>query len=124
MALPATTETCRWQWPINVALYDRAIELTPSEHSAIAHVLASEWKCWRWTPDRLVPLNRLVRPIADALMVTRARTQLRAGVLKILMLETGRFGRTLWGWTETSGSVFFATPSQNATAPARTAVNT
>lgn len=99
MALPAHIQTPEWRWPINVALYNRSTKLTATESSAIAQILGMQWTQWRWSRERLSVLDRLVRPIKDALVVTGARSQLRANVLKILILESGRYGRTFWGWT-------------------------
>jgi hypothetical protein len=59
----------------------------------------TEWNHWRWTRERLARLDRLVRPIKDVLAVAGARSRDQANTLKILILESGRHGRTFWGWT-------------------------
>lgn len=99
MALPARVQTPEWHWPINIGLYDRSTDLTATEFSAIAQILRLDWTQWRWSRERLSVLDRLVRPVKDALVVTGARSRERANVLKVLMLESGRYGRTFWGWT-------------------------
>jgi hypothetical protein len=99
MALRARVKSAEWRWPINIGAYDRSTKLTASERSAIAEVLMTEWNHWRWTRERLARLDRLVRPIKDVLAVASARSRDQANTLKILILESGRHGRTFWGWT-------------------------
>jgi integrase len=100
MTLPARFRPPEWRWPINVGLYDRSTKLTASERSVIGQALRLEWTQWRWSRERLSVLDRLVRPVKDALVVTGARSRERANVLKVFILESGRHRRTFWGWTK------------------------
>lgn len=100
MTLPARVRPPEWNWPISVGLYNRSAKLTATERSVISQVLRLEWTEWRWSRERLSDLDRLVQPVMDALVVTGARSRERANVLKVLILESGRYGRTFWGWTK------------------------
>ncbi len=67
---PSTSLSPPWQWPLDLASYDRAAELSPAERTELAHLLAPGADLLR--RRRLAILDRLVRPIQDVLVWTQA----------------------------------------------------
>lgn len=96
-----------WQWPVNVAAYDRSPSLSRQEARALA-VLDDdlrEWlRCrrhrWAWRA-----LDRLVRPLADgrAVLTEPTRRQGRCADVAVaaILRQCAREQAAFWGWSTT-----------------------
>lgn len=88
-----------WSWPLHLADYDRTPDLRSEERAALTALVADLDRNVPW-PERVpADLDRLVRPIEDAVAVAGGRGLLRTAVLRVMAREMHRRGRTLWGWT-------------------------
>ena len=94
---PSTSLSPPWQWPLDLASYDRAAELSPAERTELAHLLAPGADLLR--RRRLAILDRLVRPIQDVLVWTQAALDKHSTVRRALLLEMARRDKSMWGWS-------------------------
>lgn len=98
---PAGAAGCEvpWRWPLDLAAYDRAPTLHADEGRALA-ALVRELDRGRPWPARLPRvLERLFRPVEDALAASGASEHLRTAALRVLAREMHPRGRAYWGWT-------------------------
>ena len=86
-----------WCWPINVAEYDRSPALSEMERSALEGVLSQSHGQIR-KPTKAV-LDRLVRPIYDALTYMNVSLERRDDILRVLLIEMWRSGVSFWAWS-------------------------
>ncbi len=63
------TSTPAWEWPVDLARYDRHGLLTEAEAEALQNLDIERLRCDGLAPDAvsLRPVARLARPLADAL---------------------------------------------------------
>jgi integrase len=88
-----------WSWPLHLADYDRTPDVRSEERAALTALVADLDRNVPW-PERVpADLERLVRPIEDALAMAGGRGLLRTAVLRVMTREMHGRGRTLWGWT-------------------------
>jgi integrase len=90
--LPAT----RWQWPLDIAAYDRRIELSPKEIDALDCRYNSQSPR---LPFKSIPaLSRLIRPLEDVIAYLSKRKAQKMGMVPLMMREVHRRRMTYWGW--------------------------
>ncbi len=86
-----------WQWPVDLAAYDREPALRDPERAALAAWLAHPPPPGRaWTAP---PLPRLVAPLTAILTVYRINHASQREVMQVLALEMHRRGTAFWAWT-------------------------
>jgi hypothetical protein len=91
--LPAT----RWQWPLDIAAYDRGIELSPEEIDALDCRYNSRSPR---LPFKSIPaLSRLIRPLEDVIAHISIRKAQKMGMVPLMMREVHRRRMTYWGWS-------------------------
>ena len=81
-------------WPINVAEYDRSPALSEMERSALEGILSQPHRQIR-KPTKAV-LDRLGRPIYDALTYMNVSLERRDDILRVLLIEMWRSGVSFW----------------------------
>jgi hypothetical protein len=99
-------ETLRWVWPLDVAQYDQRATLSKEERSAILVLLKGprrkQFACEPWQTR----LNRLLKPILDALKITGAAEPARSTVVMILLREMLRHDCSFWKWKQSHWDIF------------------
>ena len=97
---PPRVEDGRWHCPIDVARYDRNPVLDPHERVELALMTRYLTARNRHGVQRSAcVLERLIRPIEDVLVVTRAPKGLRYDVVNLLVREMRQRQSAFWGWT-------------------------
>lgn len=89
-----------WQWPITLDEYDRTPHLSDTELKeldAITHHPKADYLVCCKRVRRV--LDRLVRPLNDALDVTKAPESTRGLILNDLLWEMLRRRTTFWAWS-------------------------
>jgi hypothetical protein len=93
-------EDGRWRCPIDVARYDRNPVLDPHERAELALMTQYLTARNRHGVHRSARvLERLIQPIEDVLVVTRAPKGLRYDVVNLLVREMHQRQSAFWGWT-------------------------
>jgi integrase len=100
-----------WQWPIDLAAYDRSWQLTDAERAEIALLAArpagcgaDTWVGGAWPERSVRALDRLLAPLAavsqlGAERCAPATLQVRyTGALWAFLLEMKRRGTAYWAW--------------------------
>jgi len=89
----------RTQWAslIDIARYDRRPALTPEERGAAA-AIALRYPGWLAAQPTLATLERLVRPLYDALGRSGCAQWWRHVAVRIIIGEMHRRGSTFWAW--------------------------
>ena len=89
-----------WAWPIDLERYDRSPHLTQGETIMLTRY-AEAYRFYRYgrTMDFGAALDRLVRPLNDALDYTGIGTNKRKYVLLFFLREMAERKRSFWGWT-------------------------
>jgi integrase len=92
-----------WQWPLDLARYDRAPALTLDEAAALA-TLAPHLPLWRLGREsEWGVVERLLRPLADARAVLEIGSQHDAGIadraVAELLVETLDRQSSIWSWS-------------------------
>lgn len=98
--LPAPAVREPWRSPIDIEAYDRNANLTEAERQELVGLVTNPHHAWWMTPLRAQILARLVRPISDVAAATHARRSVRAGLIKLVLLETGRCNMSFRGWSQ------------------------
>ena len=88
-----------WPWPLDLAAYDRTPAMHPAEAAALAVLVEALDRQRPWPEPVPAALERLVRPVEDALALCGGVGPLRTAVLRVVARETHRRGRVVWGWT-------------------------
>ena len=86
-----------WHWPLNPDAYDKAPRLSASESAALH-------KLFVLTQGHIYPrtkqaLQRIVRPIDDALAAIHASPVVCRETLRLMLFEMHRRGTTFWAWS-------------------------
>ncbi len=86
-----------WCWPLNLDGYDKAPQLSANESAALQ-------KLFVLTQGHIYPrtkqiLQRLVRPIDDALTAIHASPLVCRETLRLMLFEMHRRGTTFWAWS-------------------------
>ena len=89
-------ESQKFVFPINPVLYDQNHQLTDAEKVEFDFVANSNSK---WHHKTYKILDRLLRPLYDALDITKAEAS-RTGVIKVIIREMNNSKITFWAWTE------------------------
>lgn len=97
---PKKADDGPWAWPIDLDRYDRSSALTAAEEDTLTRY-AEAYRFYRFGRhmDFGPALDRLVRPLNDALDYTGIRTLYRRYTLLFLLREIAERGRAFWGWT-------------------------
>jgi integrase len=97
---PKKADDGPWIWPIDLDRYNRSSALTPVEEDMLTRY-AEAYRFYRYgrTMDFGETLDRLVRPLNDALDYTGIRTLHRRYVLLYFLREMAERRRSFWGWT-------------------------
>jgi len=87
----------RWRWPLDIATYDRRIELSPEEIDALDYRYNSQSPR---LPFKSIPaLSRLIRPLEDVIAHLSIRKAQKMGMVPLMMREVHRRRMTYWGWS-------------------------
>jgi hypothetical protein len=97
---PKKADDGPWVWPIDLDRYDRSSALTAAEEDMLTRY-AEAYRFYRYgrTMDFGQTLDRLVKPLNDALNYTGIRTYFRKYVLLFFLREMAERRRSFWGWT-------------------------
>lgn len=97
---PKKADDGPWIWPIDLDRYDRASALTAVEHDMLMRY-EEAYRFYRYGRhmDFGPKLDRLVRPLNDALDYTGIPTSQRRYTLQFLLREMAERRRSFWGWT-------------------------
>jgi integrase len=97
---PKKADDGPWVWPIDLDRYDRSSVLTAAEEDMLTRY-AEAYRFYRYgrTMDFGQTLDRLVKPLNDALTYTGIRTYFRKYVLLFFLREMAERRRSFWGWT-------------------------
>lgn len=98
--LPGLGVCVSWRSPIDIDSYDQNGNLSEAERQELGGLVANPHHAWWVTPLRAEILARLIRPISDVAAATHARPTVRTGLVKLVLLETGRRDMSFWGWTQ------------------------
>src|SRR5438552_3401986 len=97
--------TSGWQWPLDLASYDRTPRLSHVEQQALDQFVAlyepmtpSPSQCLEFSEDAL---SRLLRPIRDTLMVTEANVHACNLTIWFLFRQMHSRRAAFWAWNET-----------------------
>ncbi len=85
-----------WQWPINVAMYNRSPMLSEEESAELEYLVQAHHQAHRRTRSAL---HRLLQPIDDVLAYTNAPRSKRPEIVRVLLVEMQRRNIAFWGWT-------------------------
>ena len=88
-----------WVAPVDVTACDRRARLTPDERAAL-DTLALRYPGWAAAQPALRDLERIVRPLYDALERSGCRQWWRHVAIRVVLAEVQRRGRLYWHWTE------------------------
>jgi integrase len=102
MKTQARSPQCQsYQWPVNIAAYDRRVELTIAEREELQFLVPRNGALGMKLNGRsLAVLQRLAQPIKDVLSFTKANQAIYYCLFRIVARRTNVLGRTFWGWTE------------------------
>lgn len=97
---PKKADDGPWVWPLDLNRYDQSPALSAAEADMLTRY-AGAYRFYRYgrTMDFGPVLDRLVRPLNDALDYTGIRTLLRKYMLLFLLREMAERKRAFWGWT-------------------------
>jgi integrase len=91
-------EKRRWAWLLDLAQYDQRPTLREEEQSAIRVLLKGPRGKQFGREPWQTRLDRLLKPILDALKITRAVDPVRGTVVRILLREMFRNDSSFWKW--------------------------
>lgn len=86
-----------WIWPLQVDEYDKAPQLSAGEYGTLEKLFSQTQG--HVYPSTKRPLQRVVRPIEDALFYIHARPVVCRETLRLMLLEMYRRGTTFWAWS-------------------------
>jgi hypothetical protein len=97
---PKKADDGPWAWPIDLDRYDRSSALTAVEEDVLTRY-AEAYRFYRYGRhmDFGPTLDRLVRPLNDALDYIGISTTFRRYLLLFLLREMAQRRRAFWGWT-------------------------
>ena len=88
-----------WKWPLDLHTYDQGASLSAAELREISILLRHEWRGRYQTTVWIPRLERIVRPILDALILFPSSGQHRSSILRILLAEMLDRRSSLWRWS-------------------------
>jgi Phage integrase family len=92
-----------WEWPVDLTTYERTPGLRSSERAElerfIPHGEPRYVRDVRWFGESSPALERLLRPLQDALNVTRADKRVRRDTICTFLLEMDSRASAFWAWT-------------------------
>jgi hypothetical protein len=109
-----------WAWPIDIARYDRAAELSPAERAHMDRLVARFDAGGRgWHKEARPTLERLLRPLYDTLdhlgatVTEKRKYTVRTTVVCLLIRNMHRYDRSFWvfspeDWHEMLGADYYA----------------
>lgn len=90
-----------WQWPVNLAQYDRTPTLSEVEQQAVdLFCTFVGGDRWSFHPAELGHLQRLLIPISDVLTLVDACHGSAATVRRQMLRGISRYQSAYWGWSE------------------------
>ena len=97
---PKKADDGPWTWPVDLNHYDRSSALTAVEEDMLTRY-EEAYRFYRYGRhmDSGPELDRLVRPLNDALDYIGIRTLHRRYTLQFLLREMAERQRSFWGWT-------------------------
>jgi integrase len=103
------------QWPIRLDEYDRSARLSPIEQRVLTdgldQAIAREHKT-KAVLDRLLGIERLCKPIDDALTAIDSNGRYDQRVKLMLLRQCGLHGSTFWEWDTTTWCRILGTTQQ------------
>jgi hypothetical protein len=89
-----------WTWPVLLAAYDRTPTLTDTERAVLARLdhWIQQHHC-RNQPELRAPLERLTKPLHDALSHMGLPLMRRQTTINVLLQQMSRRETPLWAWT-------------------------
>lgn len=105
-----------WQWPISVTGYDRSGSLSPAECRVLAQDLAEALRRTRATRAVLASLHgieRLCRPLDDALTVIDGNRRYDDRVKFMILKQCGLLGSAYWAWDDDTWCRLLGTSQQS-----------
>src|SRR3954447_18898912 len=90
-----------WTWPLDLARYDRAPTLSPTEAATLDALVARFGRRHpgRWWSRARAALGRLAPPLLDALAATGAQGTVHAPLARVAVRAMHECGRSYWAWT-------------------------
>lgn len=86
-----------WPWPLPLETYNKEPLLSANEYGTLERLLATSD---RWLTEKVKEhLERIVRPIEDALHYIGAHQDVCQQTLRLLLREMYRRGTTFWAWS-------------------------
>ena len=100
---PAGQAPTAWRSTLGKRRYDRNPRLSEDERRALGHLVRCRARgprrVGRWSDATHAGLDRLVRPMEDALRATSDAEHLPPSAVHFLLQETHRRQVAIWGWT-------------------------
>jgi integrase len=88
----------RWTWPIELSRYERTVELSAAERATLERLAYRTQGLW---PRRAyAELDRLLRPLNDAMDVVGLEGGARRSALRPMVVAMAGTGRAFWGWSD------------------------
>lgn len=87
----------RWRSPVDIAAYDRTIELSPAELDALDRRCHSQLPHLPFQPAPV--LARLTRPLEEVIAHIGTDEVTGTGMLPLVLREVHRRGAAYWGWS-------------------------
>jgi len=102
MKAKARTQQDRpYQWPVNLATYDRGLTLTVAEKAELEFLVPRDGGLGMKLNRRsFLVLQRLAQPIKDVLSFTGANQAIFYCLFRIVARQANILDRTFWSWTE------------------------
>ncbi len=94
--LPSSSRAFRW--PVDVSQYDRSPDLGEVEHAELKRIMRR--KPFHLYPSTKVLLHRLLQPLQDVFTVIHLSSNFHADIVRVLVVEMYRRGKTFWAWSE------------------------
>jgi integrase len=104
-----------WQWPIQVANYDRSASLSRAEQRVLTHDLAKALVVARDTRsalDSLRGIERLCIPLDDALAAMDCNGHYYQRVKRMVLRQCALLGSAYWAWDATTWCRILGTTQQ------------
>jgi len=91
-----------WKWPLDLRAYDQSPSLSAAELREIRILLKYKWR-GRYRRIEWIPrLERIVRPILDAMKLFPPSWQHQTSILRIFFTEMLQRRSSLWSWSARS----------------------
>ncbi|HEX6477232.1 MAG TPA: hypothetical protein VF043_00195 [Ktedonobacteraceae bacterium] len=87
-----------WSWPVDLARYERSPDLSEAERAELRR--ATRQQPFHLHPSTTVLLRRLLQPLQDVFMVTHLSHNIWHEIVRVMVVEMSRRGKTFWAWSE------------------------